>query len=126
MVKSTGAQVAQGFAGAAVTAGQPVIKVAADGLLYPSDSDHATVERRNASGIALNSAGIGQPVVYETSGDINLGATLTPGAPYFVSSAAGAICPAADLSAGEAATILGVARSASILSMNIFNSGCVT
>lgn len=93
------------IAGAAITAGMPIY-VDADGLLQPSRGNSAIASACN--GIALNGAASGQYCNYQTEGNINLGATLVIGVPYYVSDAtAGKIRP--DLGAGDYSTFLGIA-----------------
>src|SRR5690242_16311261 len=82
-------------AAVAVTAGQTVYK---DGDSYKlADDNSATAAARVPDGIALNGAGAGQPLAVLLSGDITIGATLTPGVAYYLSDTPGGICPVADL-----------------------------
>ncbi|HTK34553.1 MAG TPA: hypothetical protein VL358_04595 [Caulobacteraceae bacterium] len=109
----------QGVAGEALTAGQVVYKAAATGKWMKADANAGTAEPHHAEGVALNGAAVNQPVLVEKSGEITIGATLTPGSPYYLSATAGGICPAADLTTGMAVCQLGLAKSASVLVIDI-------
>lgn len=112
----------RGTAGATITAGMPVYRDADDGrALKACQGDAAGTA--NCDGIALNGAADGQPLAYQTTGPINLGATLTVGETYVVSDAtAGKIRPIGDLGTGDYVTIVGVATTTSNLALDIENS----
>lgn len=116
-------QLKRGYAAEAITAGQPVHKLASDGLIYVSDADHATVAKRVCDGIAVNGAAQGQPVEYQSGGDINIGATVAVGVVYVLSDTLGGIMPAADLEAGDATAVIGVGVTAANIRLGILNSG---
>lgn len=118
VIAGSGAQIEMGTAGETVTAGQSVYR-AASGNLMLTDNDSATPAAREARGIALNGAANGQPLAIARGGDVSFGAILTAGTTYAVSNTAGAICPDADVGTGEYICILGVARSTSVLALNI-------
>lgn len=122
VVKGAGATTLQGIAGETLTAGMAVYRDAASKKFLKADADAASAGVRNAVGIALNGAALDQPVVVQTDGEITLGAVLAVGTAYYVSNTPGAIMPAADLSIGEYAVLLGIARTAAILRMKILNS----
>ena len=104
-----------GIVNAAVVAGQPCYQ-GNDGYWYPAVNDSALHAGSNRLAIALDSApGAGQPVTLLTSGQMNLGATLTVGETYVVSKNTGKIAPISDLIAGNFVSILGVAISTTIL-----------
>lgn len=120
---TTGVRKSTGTAGGTVTAGMPVYKDL-------TDSNKLKAARANAvatavvAGIALNGASAGQPLVYQTAGEINLGATLVVGESYYLSDAvAGQIVPVADLGVGDFPTFLGTAESTSILNLDIHVGG---
>lgn len=77
-------------------------------------------------GVSLTKGAANDPGIVVTGGSMNLGATLTAGQPYFVSSAAGGICPAGDLSSTEYTSYLGSATSASIINLGPHASGGLT
>lgn len=110
-----GAVTEQGIAGGTITPGMPVYK-AADGTIVATDADSTTVAARQAIGIALNGVGAGQPVDYmKMGGEITIGATMTAGVTYYLSGAAGGICPLADVGATEYLSIVGIAKSTTVL-----------
>lgn len=119
VVAGSNASKREALASVTITAGQAVYVVDATKKLALADSDSATAEVRRADGIALNSAAVNQPVSYQISGDITIGATLTAGATYFLSNTPGGICPDADVGAAEYVCQLGIAKSTTVLAMSI-------
>lgn len=119
----SGASIRLVQAGEAITPGQPVYKLAADGKHYKADA--STVAEAVAVGIALGYAPADTnwfPMLYE--GDIDVGATLAVGQTYVVSAnAAGAIALESDIGSGEFVTNLGVAVAADKLTLKINVSG---
>jgi hypothetical protein len=111
-----------GTAGATVTAGQLVYLDPSDMKYKLADSNGAAA-LRVPSGIALNGAANNQPLVIQKGGDITIGGTMTAGVAYYLSDAPGGICPVADLGSGEYPCIVGIAKSTSVLSVNIQPSG---
>ena len=100
--------------------------------LDTADSNKAKLSDANAgallaevAGITVNGAASGQPIRYQKSGGINVGATLTVGQTYINSTNAGGIAPISDLQTGSYVSILGVATSATNLKLGIINSGTV-
>lgn len=118
VVKSTGAVVVNGVAGASLTAGQPVYSDGSDGNKYKPASCESSLAIATVVGVCLHAAASGQPMQIQTAGDINLGATLVVGETYFLS-APGLICPAEDLGASDYVTRIGYAKSTSILALDI-------
>jgi predicted lysophospholipase L1 biosynthesis ABC-type transport system permease subunit len=55
----------------------------------------------------------------QTDGDVVIGAAVTPGVAYYLSDTPGGICPVADLAAGEYPALLGMAKSATVITLNI-------
>jgi hypothetical protein len=108
-----------GIAGEAITAGQAVYKSSTTGKYMKADSNSGTAEARKPLGIALNGAADGQPLAVQKAGDITIGATLTAGTAYYLSDTAGGICPLADVGVGEYICLLGLAKSTSVLALNI-------
>lgn len=119
VAKSALAVTRTGRAGATITAGQPVYEDSTDSFdLKPAQAD--TAVKAKCVGIALHGASDGQPLTYVVSGDLTAGATLVVGQVYVVSdAAAGGIAPIADLGTGDFPTILGIAKSTSVLAVNI-------
>lgn len=108
-----------GSFGEAVTSGQAVYKSGTTQKWMKADSNSVTPEARQAIGIALNGGALDQPVAVLKSGDITIGATLTPGTAYYLSDTPGGICPLADVGTGEYVCEIGLAKSTSVLAVNI-------
>jgi hypothetical protein len=115
-VQSGSAQVREGFAAVAITAGQAVY-FDASSKAYLSQNN--LTGAKTITGIALNGAGIGQPVQVATIGSMTLGASsgLVKGAIIAVSATAGLLCPNTDLIAGQDLIIVGWATSNSQLQL---------
>lgn len=119
VLPGAGAEIVHGTAGAAITAGQVVYRDADANTWKLADNDSATAAVRLPHGFALNGAASGQPIAVEVDGDITLGAVLTAGTAYYLSSTAGGICPVADLASGDYPCLLGIAESTSVLRIGI-------
>jgi hypothetical protein len=117
----TGAVTINGTAKEAVTAGQLMYLDAASGQYKLSAN--ATTGRKTLAGIALNNAAAGQPIVIQTSGQVNLGSVATTAVIYTVSSNQGGIAPSTDNATGQDIIIFGVAVSASVIQINTFIPG---
>lgn len=120
VVPGSNAIIKPGTAGATITAGQVLYKDSADGKMKLADNDHATAAVHDAVGIALNGASANQPLDYQTAGDITL-AGMTAGATYFLSGTPGGICPDGDVTTGDEVIQLGIAKSATVLALDIQN-----
>lgn len=118
-----GATLANGTAGATVTAGQVVYQDPTTGRYAPANNNNATAANRSPAGIALNNASTGQPMDIIQSGPVTIGGTLSPGVMYYLSATAGGICPVADLGAGKYPAALGFATSASVLTVKLQEAG---
>lgn len=82
--------------GETILAGEAVYVKAADGKAWKAQAD-GTVEEGTVAGVALNGASAGQPVQYQASGPMTIGATTVKTTTYMLSALAGKICPQADL-----------------------------
>ncbi len=111
-----------GTAGATITAGQAVYLDTTDMKYKLADSNGAAA-LRVPNGIALNGASNGQPLSVQKGGDITIGGTMTAGIPYFLSDTPGGLCPLPDIGTGEYSCIVGIAKSTSVLAVNIQPSG---
>jgi len=118
-----GASVVNSVAGAAITAGQLVYYDSAAASWKLADNDSATAAARSPGGIALNGAAAGQPLAVLKSGPIIIGGTLTAGVAYYLSATPGGLCPVADLGTGKYPTIIGIAKSTTVLDVKIHESG---
>jgi hypothetical protein len=120
---AAGAVSAQQYtSGATITAGMAVyIDTAASNVakIAHCETSAATAV---VKGIALNGASSGQPVNVAVSGALTIGATVAVGTIYVLSTA-GLICPAADLVSDDWVSVIGVATTAAIITINIQNSG---
>lgn len=121
VAKGANANTKNGTAGAAITQGQPVYIDATAKTLFPADAD--VLASAAVVGIALNAASAGQPVTYQTSGPITIGATVVTGTAYYASTTAGAVCLESDLASGDFATFLGFATSTTVITLDIKASG---
>jgi hypothetical protein len=121
VVKSTGALVENGVAGATITAGQVVYKDTTTGKFALADADGASANIKDGKGIALNGASLNQPLSVQTDGDITIGGTVVPGTAYVVGTTPGAINPIADLVSTNNVCLLGVAVSASVIRLSVKN-----
>jgi hypothetical protein len=119
VVAGTDAETQSGSFGEAVTAGQAVYKSSTNKKWMLADSNSVTPEARHAIGIALNGGSTDQPAKVLTSGDVTIGATLTPGTAYYLSDTPGALCPVADVGTGEYVCLIGLAKSATVLDVEI-------
>lgn len=116
------AKLGSGTAGAAITAGQPLYYDSTSGTYKPADSD-ASAATADCVGIALHAAATGQPLQFAKSGAVTIGATLTAGTAYYLSSNPGGICPLADVGTGERVVLLGLASSTSVRELDIQKPG---
>ncbi|OBQ72392.1 hypothetical protein [Mesorhizobium loti] len=105
-------------AGEAIAAGKQIYLSSTTKKLMLADSNSATVEARKAIGTALNGGALDQPIKYQKGGDLVFGATLTPGVPYFLSDTPGGVCPIADVGAGEYVCMVGIAKSATVMTLD--------
>jgi hypothetical protein len=119
VVAGSNAARSDGVAGEAIVAGKAVYKSSTTKKWMLADSNSATAEAREAIGIALNGASLNQPVAVQTHGDITIGATLTAGVAYYLSDTPGGICPIADVGTGEYVCLLGLAKSTTVLALDI-------
>jgi hypothetical protein len=110
-----------GTAGATITAGQAVYLDSATNKWLLSDNNGTGT--RQVKGIALNGAALNQPLSVLKSGDITIGATLTPGVAYYLSATPGGICPVADLATGMDPILIGMAKSTTVLTVEVLDSG---
>lgn len=110
-------------AGETLTAGKTAYMEASTKLIKMADSNSATAEAKTPAYFILNGAATGQPVSLLKEGDLTIGATLTPGSPYFQSETPGGIQPAADLASGEYVTQVGIAKSTTVLAVKFITPG---
>lgn len=124
VVAGSNVQKEAGIAGATITAGQVVYKDSADSKYKLADSDSATAAAKNPRGVALHGASANQPLVIARSGDVTIGATLTAGTVYYLSDDnAGGIAPLADIGSGDDPIVIGMAKSTTVLTIDIQDPG---
>lgn len=120
VAKGSGALVGRGVAGETVTAGQPVY-LHTDNTLKLCDAD--ALASSQAKGITTHPAAAGQPLEYQNGGLMNLGATLTVGEWYGISTNSGKIAPLSDLASGDFPCLLGFAGTAALLTVIVKAGG---
>lgn len=108
-----------GNAGETIAAGKVVYENSTTHKWMLADSNSATAEARHAIGIALNGAALNQPVAVQKKGDVTVGGTLVLGSAYYLSDTPGGICPVADVGAGEYVCLLGIAKSTTVLALDV-------
>jgi hypothetical protein len=118
VLASADAVVETGTLGATIPAGDTVYLSETDGRYELADADGAAALRR-PRGIVLNGGVDGQPTKILRQGDITLGAVLTAGVTYYQSPTPGKICLRADVLTGDYVCIIGVAKSTTVLAVNI-------
>lgn len=123
VVAGSGSVQETGVAGEAITAGKSVYKSPTTKKWMLADSNSATVAARTSGGVALTGSALNQPVVIHKHGELTIGATLTPGAGYYLSDTPGGLCPVADVGAGENVCQIGIAKSATVLAVDIVAPG---
>jgi hypothetical protein len=108
---------ATGTAGEAINVGQSVYADSSNGKIKKAQATNANTAY--LVGVALSNAqGDGQPIVYATEGDVTFNSALTTGQTYVVSAAAaGGIAPISDLASTNYVGVLGVATSATNLTL---------
>jgi hypothetical protein len=117
VLTSSGATVENGTAGATITAGQTVYLDESTGRYELSDADGAAALRR-PRGIALHASADGQPLRIHKAGDLTMDG-LTAGVSYYQSPTPGGICPRADVLTGDYVCLIGIAKSTTVLAVDI-------
>ncbi len=119
-----------GTAGEAITAGTTCFMKSSDGKFWLADSDPTAVTGQTGinvvRGIALNSAAANQPLTLQTDGTITIGGTVTVGkAQYLGPTGDGGITETvADLASNDWVTVVGVATTAAIITLNFKQYAC--
>jgi hypothetical protein len=118
VTQQVGGQTGEKIAGASITAGQALTVDSSGQAILASDASLALAQ---VIGIALQNAAAGQPIKYQITGRINVGATLDVGKLYVLSTS-GAIAPCDDIEIGDFPTFLGIAEDADVLRLNILSA----
>lgn len=108
-------------AGVVISAGDAIYIDSAN-LVQLCEKDQGAVEAA-FDGFALNGAGVSQPVTYQISGVIDLGAVLAAGLIYIVGAGAGGVAPSADIATGNFVTILGIGLNGTDMQIGVNRSG---
>ena len=119
VVAGANATRASGTAGVTITAGQLVYKDPVTTKYLLADNNAVDPNAHDAVGVALNGAALNQPITVQTGGDITIGGTLVAGGDYFLSANPGEICPRADVVAGSSVCMIGLAKSTSVLAIDV-------
>jgi len=120
VVKGANAKTKHGIAGATITAGQLVYEDPADSRkLKPAKADAAATDA--VEGIALHAALSGQPLEIDYDDDAFVcGGTIAVGTAYVLSAAvAGSFAPEADLAITNLCTLIGFAKSTTVMMLAI-------
>jgi len=120
VLASDSAPYKEGICGETIAAGDWLYLKASDSRLWKADA--STADKAAVVGCALNGGAAGQPVRYHSGNDLTL-AGMTAGSVYCVSDTAGKIRPVADAGTGDFMTIVGGAKSATNLSVQIHALG---
>ncbi len=128
VLKGSGAVVANGTAGATITAGQTLYADSTDSNKLKLAQADGTAAEATCVGIALHAAGSGQPIQYQTGGTITIGAGAAPaeGMIYVLSDTAGGLAPHTDADdpvSTEYTSIIGAADGSNGIVLKILNSG---
>jgi hypothetical protein len=99
--------------GETITAGQPLYKSLTDGKHYRADADAASTAK--VDGVCILGGSANDIGIIQKTGELKMGTILTKGETYVVSVNVGAICPRSDLAAGDFISVLGIAKSTSVL-----------
>lgn len=121
----SGATLRVGTAGQAILAGQTVYLDLVTGRLRLADAD-ASPATADCAGIAMNGAGIGQPVTYLSEGIVNGLTAMKVGQHYLLSNTPGSVSEAAVADITEDVTyvtFIGIAISTTSMKVRILSSG---
>lgn len=122
--KQSGAVITHLIAGETLTAGDVIAISTTDGKAYLLDDADATVDA--IAGMALNDAGIDQPIDIIQDGYVDVGVVATAGDVAVASIAvSGALAPYGDLVATNLVQVLGFFETTSLLKVKITNVGVV-
>lgn len=109
VLPGAGAFVGSGTAGESLTRGQPLFRNKTDSKLYRAAATNANQSANSVVvGICAQDVAANQPVQYYRGGQIAIGANITAGQVYVLSSNTGGIAPAADLVATNYTTVLAI------------------
>ncbi len=116
------ANIADGIAGASITAGQVLYLDSTTNTLKLAQCDGTTAEA-TVAGIAMNGGATGQTIRYAKGGTITIGGTIAAGTPYVVSATAGGIDAFSALVSTNKVSYIGWASTTAIMTVAINNTG---
>ena len=117
------AKIKTGVAGEAISAGEALYIDSTDDDELKLAKHDGTEAEAQAVGIALADALNAAAVTYILEGELALGSILTAGVVYGLSATYGAVAPITDTGSADYVTVLGVAKSAGTLEVQIIISG---
>lgn len=124
VLASTSASISSGFAGEAVTAGQPVFKDVATGKWLLSDAN--VTAKAKVDGVTLHAAALNQPLQVVTKDpDFTPGITIASGETIVLSATAGAVCPDADITSTGKKIIMMVGTGSNKASLAFLAGGVI-
>lgn len=123
VVAGSGATFKDATSGATITAGQTCYQDATDGDKWKLADGNASLATSTVVGIATHASLSGQPLRCQTGGEITIGGTITVGGVYVQSATAGGIAPVADLASGNFTTVLGIGKTAAIMTLVMRTAG---
>lgn len=124
VIASSAARRISKAAASTITAGQ-VVYLNSSGTVAPADAN-ASAATAAVLGIAENGGGAGQRISVITKDPaLVIGATVAVGDILVLSATAGGIAPAADLTTGHYATVLGVAVSTTAINFDPLAAGAI-
>lgn len=124
VIASSAARRISKAAASTITAGQ-VVYLNSSGTVAPADAN-ASAATAAVLGIAENGGGAGQRISVITADPaLVIGATVAVGDILVLSATAGGIAPAADLTTGHYATVLGVAVSTTAINFDPLAAGAI-
>lgn len=115
-----GAIIEDGVAGESIVAGDVVFKNASNLFMIADCTD---TDLDEVDGFALNSAAINQHIRVQKGGKLTCDNIVAE--TVYVLSAAGAICPVADLATADRVIKVGTADSTTVLNIEIVDSGVI-
>ena len=124
VIASSAARRISKAAASTITAGQ-VVYLNSSGTVAPADAN-ASAATAAVLGLAENGGGAGQRISVITQDPaLVIGATVAVGDILVLSATAGGIAPAADLTTGHYATVLGVAVSTTAINFDPLAAGAI-
>lgn len=119
----SGKVVADGIAGATITAGQVLYIDTGDANKLKLADANGTALQKAVAGIALHGAAANQPIRYQTAGSVDIGGTVAAGVFYCIGQTAGSLVPHADLLLGDNVVLVCYGVSTSRVKLAITDTG---